>query len=87
MSETFGEYADSLSPQESDTTVVVTTVTAIRSLEIDLELLTFERDLLLEKIREYDNIFLRLRFCNAQGHTAAYDLRADISSILNEWQK
>jgi hypothetical protein len=30
------EYAESLSPEERDTTIVMTTVTAIRSFEIDL---------------------------------------------------
>lgn len=42
--EGFKEYAESLSPYERDTTPVMTTVTAIRSFEIDLEIVTAERD-------------------------------------------
>src|SRR5665213_2584999 len=42
--EGFKEYAESLSPEERDNTVVMTTVTAIRSLEIDLAIAVAEVD-------------------------------------------
>lgn len=48
--EGFKEYAEELSPYERDTTVVMTTVTAIRSLEIDLAAALAEVDRLLRLI-------------------------------------
>lgn len=46
--EGFAEYAEGLSPEEQDSTIVMTTVTAIRSLEIDLEIVTERADRLRE---------------------------------------